>query len=307
MLSGGREASLYIVSGSFDKLAQPSSAEAFADLRVFRSFFAHLNSYGGFLDVDLHGDVDFVRARSSLLLTAILMIAARHDPSPPSSGIAERADAHISTVCWPAVLLENYRSVQALQACMLLATWRTSGSRGDEDSGWSFFGHALRMAVEIGLQRPLRRLHDDANATGEHLVRDAQRSWLTLALADASWSAQTGRPPLLSLEDQPPEWLRSQITTPEDRSIVALIEYRILLKELRSRSVDALELPANELVDWREKWCRPGNGGESSVSMEALNERADPSHSRSPNVRARWHLRWLWPTPPAWRATLGRS
>lgn len=99
-------------------------------------------------------------------------------------------------------------------------------------------------------------------------MRDAQRAWSTLALADASWSAQTGRPPLLLLEEHPPEWLRSQITTPEDRSIVALIKYRILLKGLRSRSVDALELPAKELVHWQVKWCRPGNGGGSfAVSL----------------------------------------
>ncbi|ORY88499.1 hypothetical protein BCR35DRAFT_351006 [Leucosporidium creatinivorum] len=231
---------------------------------LFNFFFAHLHSYGGFLDAELHGDVEFIRARSSLLLTAVLMISARHDHSPSSQAIAERADAHISKVCWPAVLLENYRSVQALQACMLLATWRASGSRGDEDSGWALFGHALRMAVEIGLQRPLRKLHDESNEAGERLVRDAQRAWSTLALADASWSAQTGRPPLLPLEQQPPEWLQSQITTPEDRSIVALIEYRRILKSLRSQNADALELPAKELLDWQEKWYRPGNGARMS-------------------------------------------
>lgn len=145
---------------------------------------------------------------------------------------------------------------------MLLATWTSSGSRRDEDTGWDRFGHALRMAVEIGLQRPLRKLHDGTDHTGERLVRDAQRAMSTLVLADASWSAQTGRPPLLSLEEPQFEWLQSQVTTPEDRSIAALIEYRILLKGLRSRRTDDLELPAQELTDWQERWCRPGNGGE---------------------------------------------
>jgi len=116
------------------------------------------------------------------------MIAARHDPSPSSPAIAGRADAHISKVCWPAVLLENYRSVQALQACMLLASWRPSGSRGDEDDGWALFGHAgqlLALPRLSSLRRLIVPLHstnggrDRLTATFEEAPRRDERNWRT--------------------------------------------------------------------------------------------------------------------------------
>lgn len=72
---------------------------------------------------------------------------------------------------------------------------------------------AVRMAVEIGLQRPVRRL--EPNDPGEPLIRDAQRCWMTLWLADASWAAQTGRASLIALDSkvqQPPEWLESAVS-----------------------------------------------------------------------------------------------
>lgn len=141
------------------KKRKPSSPCEFGVVRAARSlltlglprysFFTHLQTYAGFLDVHLH-TVEFVRGRSALLLSAILLAAARHDTTNPAArGIAERSKEHIDTVVWPAVLLSSHRSIQAVQGCMLLASWRAGNGRRDEDSSWTLFGHARECSFAL--------------------------------------------------------------------------------------------------------------------------------------------------------------
>lgn len=68
------------------------------------------------------------------------------------------------------------------------------------------------MAVELGLQRPMR---PPSNPEEEVFMRDAQRVNRTMYIADASWAALTGRAPVWTLDSTVAErtaWLESPVS-----------------------------------------------------------------------------------------------
>ncbi|KAI0821658.1 hypothetical protein BC628DRAFT_805892 [Trametes gibbosa] len=83
---------------------------------------------------------------------------------------------------------------EAVQGMLLLAAWSTNG--------WLPSGHAMRMALDLGLHRALEKLADDSGAkkrTEEeerNLVVSA-RIWLCLYWFDHQMSLGTGRPIVL--------------------------------------------------------------------------------------------------------------
>ncbi|KAI5481416.1 fatty acid elongase [Pseudohyphozyma bogoriensis] len=231
-------------------------------VKLLRVFFAGPAGFTGLFDQRLH-TVAFLQARSSMLFTVILYVAAMHDTSPStmarSAVLFTELRYHLINVIWPKVLLENYRSVQIVQA---LTLWPAFIQPADSDSlalgddfDWTLYGHALRIAVEIGLHREFRQL-EDTDLKARYLIRDAQRTWVTCFLADRSWAAQTGRPPLVpedSLTLGSMAWLDDDIATAEDTSCVALIQLRRLL----ARPYNDFASRLQELESWKLDWLRP--------------------------------------------------
>ncbi|KIK67429.1 hypothetical protein GYMLUDRAFT_257309 [Collybiopsis luxurians FD-317 M1] len=86
---------------------------------------------------------------------------------------------------------------EAVQGMLLLAAWSTNG--------WLPSGHAMRMALDLGLHRALEKLADD---TGKQRTQEEERElvvsariWLCLYWFDHQMSLGTGRPIVLRDEN----------------------------------------------------------------------------------------------------------
>ncbi|GAW01564.1 hypothetical protein LENED_003166 [Lentinula edodes] len=86
---------------------------------------------------------------------------------------------------------------EAVQGMLLLAAWSTNG--------WLPSGHAMRMALDLGLHRALEKLADD---TGKQRTQEEERDlvisariWLCLYWFDHQMSLGTGRPIVLRDEN----------------------------------------------------------------------------------------------------------
>ncbi|KAJ9107533.1 hypothetical protein QFC21_000990 [Naganishia friedmannii] len=200
--------------------------------KLFDLFWSKLANYAAFLDYRIHA-LHHVRRSSTLLTCVILHNAARHTSTQTvldAARLSMALDKHINSVLWPRILIGNNKSVEICQACMVWATFLAEPKPGEDDLGWSLFGHAT---VEIGLNlspppAPVQQTHDPAL-----MARNSERTWLTCFIADRSWATQLGRPPLIaeaSLTINLQDWPNNTtVASFEDQSIVALIKLRRIL------------------------------------------------------------------------------
>jgi hypothetical protein len=86
----------------------------------------------------------------------ILYTASRHASEtffPLASVIAGVLERHIHSAIWPKVVVGNYKSVHIVQACMLWATFLPEPRPGEDDLGWTLFGHASELVACEGTGR----------------------------------------------------------------------------------------------------------------------------------------------------------
>ncbi|PFH51472.1 hypothetical protein AMATHDRAFT_40081 [Amanita thiersii Skay4041] len=112
---------------------------------------------------------------------------------------------------------------EAVQGMLLLAAWSTNG--------WLPSGHAMRMALDLGLHRALEKLADD---TGKQRSQEEERDlvisariWLCLYWFDHQMSLGTGRPIVLRDESSIRHCrllLNHPMSSPTDVRLVALVE-----------------------------------------------------------------------------------
>ncbi|KAF8738065.1 hypothetical protein AX14_012041 [Amanita brunnescens Koide BX004] len=112
---------------------------------------------------------------------------------------------------------------EAVQGMLLLAAWSAHG--------WLPSGHAMRMALDLGLHRALEKLADDnGKQRSEEAERDlvvSARIWLCLYWFDHQMSLGTGRPIILRDENSIRHCrllLSHRMTSPTDVRLIALIE-----------------------------------------------------------------------------------
>lgn len=101
-------------------------------------FHSHIAHYTPFITPRIH-TVSFLRVRSPFLLTVMLLVAARQSPRAALAGALQR---HIETRLWPRILLNNYRSVWVVQACLLWAAYAPQPAVGEDELSWTVFSHA---------------------------------------------------------------------------------------------------------------------------------------------------------------------
>ncbi|KAL0955830.1 hypothetical protein HGRIS_002032 [Hohenbuehelia grisea] len=112
---------------------------------------------------------------------------------------------------------------EAVQGMLLLAAWSTNG--------WLPSGHAMRMALDLGLHRALEKLADD---TGKQRTQEEERDlvvsariWLCLYWFDHQMSLGTGRPIVLRDENSIRHCrllLKHPMASPTDVRLVSLVE-----------------------------------------------------------------------------------
>ncbi|TFK44692.1 hypothetical protein BDQ12DRAFT_30687 [Crucibulum laeve] len=112
---------------------------------------------------------------------------------------------------------------EAVQGMLLLAAWSTNG--------WLPSGHAMRMALDLGLHRALEKLADD---NGKQRTEEEERNlvvsariWLCLYWFDHQMSLGTGRPIVLRDENSIRHCrllLSHPMASPTDVRLIALVE-----------------------------------------------------------------------------------
>ncbi|KAJ7703197.1 hypothetical protein B0H17DRAFT_922430 [Mycena rosella] len=112
---------------------------------------------------------------------------------------------------------------EAVQGMLLLAAWSTNG--------WLPSGHAMRMALDLGLHRALEKLADDnAKPRTEEEERNlvvSARIWLCLYWFDHQMSLGTGRPIVLRDENSIRHCrilLNHPMASPTDVRLIAQVE-----------------------------------------------------------------------------------
>ncbi|KAJ7925303.1 hypothetical protein B0H13DRAFT_2229765 [Mycena leptocephala] len=112
---------------------------------------------------------------------------------------------------------------EAVQGMLLLAAWSTNG--------WLPSGHAMRMALDLGLHRALEKLADD---NGKQRTQEEERDlvvsariWLCLYWFDHQMSLGTGRPIVLRDENSIRHCrilLNHPMASPTDVRLIAQVE-----------------------------------------------------------------------------------
>ncbi|KAF6760337.1 hypothetical protein DFP72DRAFT_1062307 [Ephemerocybe angulata] len=159
---------------------------------LFNIFFAGCHLFIPLFD-PAYDTYESLKERSPWTFDAILAIAAKiRSGNGPLSGtfykcLEEAQGIARSSLFGPVVRKE------AVQGMLLLAAWSTNG--------WLPSGHAMRMALDLGLHRALEKLADDS---GKQRTEEEERNlvvsariWLCLYWFDHQMSLGTGRPIVL--------------------------------------------------------------------------------------------------------------
>ncbi|KAI8443535.1 fungal-specific transcription factor domain-containing protein [Phakopsora pachyrhizi] len=201
-----------------------------------------------------------VGSRSPFLFTAICAVASRY--------YEKRNELHLN--CLQAakriafdVMVKGYKSVEVVQAFVLLSHWNQPAERFEEDRTWAFSGIAIRMAIDLNLHRkttlqlPLAKRctnliahsvesyqSDEASSSQqadmyEREILNRERTWLYCFILDRSLSAQMGKPYSIR-EDfiirSSKDWHKQRCSVPEDAGITAMVD----LHRIHSRILDTL-------------------------------------------------------------------
>ncbi|ELU36818.1 fungal specific transcription factor domain-containing protein [Rhizoctonia solani AG-1 IA] len=131
------------------------------------------------LDPGLHTSARAVLWRCPFLFTVVIAIAAR-DYKPEQYPILmqeAKTMAGLALTTWS-------KSIEIVQAFVLLATFPPPSRRWDEDRTWLYLGYATRMAGDLQLNRPADRPFPSEMAEREHLnrIRTCQ-SWNSVSAA----------------------------------------------------------------------------------------------------------------------------
>ncbi|KAK1493759.1 hypothetical protein CCUS01_03060 [Colletotrichum cuscutae] len=99
---------------------------------------------------------------------------------------------------------------------------------------------AVQLAKELGINKPSTIAElvkvlapDDTAEMRERFLRNLERTWLYVFIADKSFGIVMGRSPIVAWKELPPcpcQWWRKSMTTSLDRMISGIIEIRVQLR-----------------------------------------------------------------------------
>ncbi|CAE6437871.1 unnamed protein product [Rhizoctonia solani] len=153
---------------------------------LFERFMSLWNVSVSVLDPGLHTSARAVLWRCPFLFTVVLAIAARdHKPEHYPILMQEaRNMAGLALTTWS-------KSIEIVQAFILLATFPPPSKRWDEDRSWLYLGYATRMAGDLQLNRSAEHPFPSEMSEREHLNRI--RTWLICHNLDVSAAAKLGK------------------------------------------------------------------------------------------------------------------
>ncbi|KAG8750733.1 hypothetical protein FRC12_012756, partial [Ceratobasidium sp. 428] len=257
-------------------------------LELFDRFMKYWNVSVSVLDPKLH-TAKYVLARCPFLFTVVLAIAAR-DYHKPHYGLLMKEATRLAGEAY----VEGWKCVENVQAFILLATFPAPSRRYEEDRAWMYMGGAVRMAMELDLNRPPEPAF--ANETAEREYLNRIRTWLICHNLEVSGSAKSGKP-ITVQEDgvilgSKSWWNKSKYNMPYDIHLCAFTQicmifhkyYRVLVSDSNARAAYA----AKDVFGIAEQFTKEINDFQDQFEKLFANS-SDPN---DPRCSYRAHVRY---------------
>ncbi|GFZ52232.1 hypothetical protein JCM24511_10005 [Saitozyma sp. JCM 24511] len=176
---------------------------------------------------------DSMRSRSPFCVTTLIYVASKlEDPANTPSDLQRLYQEHAEKIGM-STLFSPISTLEVVQAMVALSSWG--------DTSWRPGGHAVRMAMDMGLYRCLPSLVQTGMGKGkssEDLKEDRSlvtgaRCWLTLCKMEFEMAFNLGRPALFGGEESirlAREFLKHPLSIINDSRLVAACE--LLAKRL---------------------------------------------------------------------------
>ncbi|KAB8304041.1 hypothetical protein EYC80_005387 [Monilinia laxa] len=232
-------------------------------LGLFDSFMRCLNPYICQLDPRLH-TFDYVRHRSSFLLTAILSASSKafHPALHPT------LRSHTENLLGK-VFAQGNKSTETVQAILIFTYWKEPA----EIRTWLLVGYAIRMCIELGWHELEPVSHKPRTSVDEMSIREArniERTWLVLFVYDRSLSLQLDKPWMIdqnNLVSKASEWYQEKYAVPGgDMVLSAFVCLRLISAEMlelassmkleaqKSRTEILSKFLNTEISTWEKDW-----------------------------------------------------
>ncbi|ODN85654.1 transcription factor [Cryptococcus wingfieldii CBS 7118] len=237
---------------------------------LFDKFMTLIINGSKYFDPRIH-TLSYVRSRSSFLLAVILAIASTYKPLCPSSILHSHLMSHALKL-ETTVRNNHLKSIEIIQALLLLASWTEVPCTLSRDKTWMFVSHAIALAVELRLDSPLPHcvqtdpMFDKNNQ--DLLVRNAHRVCLLMFIHDRNMAMVAGRHPIirdtsLVSTESLSKWGKHALAHKFDAPICASVSLRklVTVAHVKLTTHNFADFAAGKefidrgMADWRKRWA----------------------------------------------------
>ncbi|OKL60343.1 Transcriptional activator of proteases prtT [Talaromyces atroroseus] len=183
-----------------------------------------------------HGDLTSVRRASTLLLTAVLTVAALHIPNRTET-LNTCYNEYVSLVS--SMALTRSHTLDDIRGLCAGAFWLS-------DLSWKLSGHAVRIATEMGLHQSFQKM--TRGQSGQYQYERAQL-WYLLYVCDHHYSIAYGRPPVIHDDSSIKNYevfLQSRYVVPGDIRLMAQVALFFILTQAYHTFGSDAEQPLRE-------------------------------------------------------------
>ncbi|KAF7197486.1 Protein priB, partial [Pseudocercospora fuligena] len=227
---------------------------------LFEGFMKNLNPYVSQLDPTLH-TFQYVRVKSSFLLTAVLAAAAKLLNPSVFSPLRDHAER-----LYMEVFRRGLKSPEVVHGIMLLTYWKEP----DDTRAFVNVGIAIRICHALGWHKLKAQDLTVMSEGRAREIRSMERTWLVLFVYDRSISMQTGKPCMIERSrfiESIDDWLKSPFGE-TDGLLAAFTHLRLLTSELpgllnpadntssQPSSRPLLRLLKEQIGVWRKRWTQ---------------------------------------------------
>ncbi|KAJ3545622.1 hypothetical protein NM688_g5606 [Phlebia brevispora] len=159
-------------------------------LDLFNLFFERINPFFASLDGEIHCPQKLIWLNEPLF-TVICALASRHYIQRP--GLYDVL-MDIATDLAGDALIRGFKSVETVQAFLLLGVYPVPKKKWVDDRSWLYMGAAVRLAQEIDLHKPPTGSDEQDNV-------NRLRTWMNCFTVDRSHATQFGKVPALGKDD----------------------------------------------------------------------------------------------------------
>ncbi|KIJ46403.1 hypothetical protein M422DRAFT_165228, partial [Sphaerobolus stellatus SS14] len=191
---------------------------------------------------------DGLHDRSPFAVDCICLIAARVKGGSAPSELYNKCFEEVKSICC-ATLFSPVQRQEAVQAMILVSGW--------SDNGWLTAGHAVRMALELGMSRAWPKLLKKIRARRVNTSQEERelvisvRTWFVLYLFEHQMSYGNGQPAILRYDESIAncrELLEHPLAIEDDMRLVSMLEL-IVIREHVHNKLTELDRLMNEGED----------------------------------------------------------